>query len=223
MKKLEKLFQSKIFIFDFSLVCVILALLFYFFLQNIFFNIKLKKFEKDVIVYNKISYPISIQKIKNSYAVLKKKFRKFSTFIEEKKDLVKYLPFKTLIYVPKQVKESNVTKEKKDKKKDIKKEIRKVFRKKIKLFTYLKSIIYNPHNPKLSFVYISISNNKHALKREEYYLKESTCIYIKRKKINFCIDKIKPDYVKVRISIDNGDKTWVINLYPGIKPIYLEY
>jgi len=223
MRKIEKIFLSKIFIFDFSFICVLLGFILYISFQNIFSSSDLKRIEKDTFVYKKITYPIDIKQIKKSYVILEKKFRSFFNFVEERKDLIRYLPLKTLIYVPKKIKESKLPKEEKKKEKKLKKKIRKILRKKIKLFTYLRSIVYNFQNPKLSFIYISVSDNRHALKREKYYLKENTCIYIERKKLNFCIDKIKPDYVKAKIFTDNGDKIWTINLYLGKRPIYLEY
>ena len=229
MKKLEKILQSKIFIFDFALICTTVGLGLYFFLQNIFsyINVDFKKTEKEVFVFKETTYPNNIKEIKKAYVLLDKKFKKLLTFIERKKDLMKYLPIKPLLYIPKEIKESKLTQNKQETEtkveKKVTKNIKRLLHRKIKLFTYLRSIIYNPQNSKLSLVYISVANNKYALEKEKYYLKENGCIYIKQSKLNFCIDKIKPTYVKVKIFEDYGDKTWTIDLYPGKRSIYLEY
>ncbi len=227
MKKINKILQGRILIFDFSLVCVILGLGLYFSLQNIFSYVNLNKNKKELFVFKKTTYPTDIRKIKRSYVLLDKKFKKLLTFIERKKDLIKYLPIKTLLYIPKEIKESKITQNKKETErkteKKATKKIVKVFHRKIKLFAYLRSIIYNPENSNLSLVYINVADSKYALEKEKYYLKENACIYIRREKLNFCIDKINANYIKVKIFTDNGDKTWTIDLYPGKRPIYLEY
>jgi len=221
MSKIKSILRLKIFIFDFALLCLALGLAIYILFLNIFLNINFGEVEKneEVTFYRQISYLVDIKKIKTSYIILEKKFKKLFNFIEEKKDLIRYLPLKTLVYVPKKIKDSKVTKDEKRSNKKIKR----IVRKKLKILIYLRSIIHNPKNPQLSFVDISISNNKYNLEKEKYYLKENACIYIKRKKLNFCIDKIYSDYVKAKVYVDNGDQIWTLDLYPGKKFIYLEY
>ena len=138
MKKIEEIFQKKIFIFDFSFICVLLGFILYISYQNIFSKIDLKRTKKNIFIYKKFKYPINIKNIKNSYNLIEKKFRYFFNFVKEKKKVLSYLPLKTLIYVPKKNEEDKVSKKKRE---DEKRKMQKVLRKKNKII-YLFKVDY---------------------------------------------------------------------------------
>jgi len=232
-KKIENLFKIRILIFDFKLLLALLSLIIFFGLKYLLSSeivinkaIKSPNVNLPKIKFDYISKTINIGNINKSFKKLKEKIEVYFNYLRNIRYAINYLPIKTILYVPKVEikKESKNLKqvENKNKIKENKKNkiIKSIFKRKLTLYIDLYSLVFISKKSDNNLVCIKASTGA-RYRQQSVCLRQNTCMQLKFKKIEICIDKIYPDKVEIKIKV--GDNLWKRVIYPGLNILYLEY